>query len=600
MWRAVLLHRARSHYSQPSSLWAAMLVGSTATVTAISWTRTTNCEQTATSAEPEGVSKSRSKKPRRQQLLSFTADQVAQRNGRGDHAETWITYKDKVYDITTFIKEHPGGDMIRDAAGGPIENYWAYWAYHTALARPIDTLQQYEIGSLIVKEEDNDNDEDKDNHDDDDDDDVEEAMYSQDPDRNVSKSHGQRELLKRPWNSETSPEKLQTFYTPVESFYVRNHAPVPDLQEEDDDSSENYNLSIQLVLPEDDDFKKDTDKNNNSSSLDLDLRTLQQRYPTVTITSVLQCAGNRASDMIQVAPTAFSTTPFRHIQTGMMGNATWTGVKLRQVLMDKFPQLGHFQFADTHGDTEYHVEFQGVDQYSTSVPLKRIMDPTADVLLAWECNGQPLTRDHGYPLRVFLPGIAGARSVKWLHSIIIQPKESTSCFSQTYYKDVHGQSIQELPMQCFLTEKQVVVVVEDKSSSSGAAAAAAAHDDDNNSNNNHAATAKEVITVKGIAWGGGSGVGIASVQVSADQGKTWQTAKLVEPRRRKDASSRNWSWVLFEATLTSTCTLPICTTTEGEEERPTVICRAIDKKGRMQPEKSWNPKGYLSNSWHKL
>lgn len=42
------------------------------------------------------------------------------------------------------------------------------------------------------------------------------------------------------------------------------------------------------------------------------------------------------------------------------------------------------------------------------------MDPRGDVILAYEMNGQPLSRDHGFPVRVIVPGVVGARNVKWL------------------------------------------------------------------------------------------------------------------------------------------------------------------------------------------
>ncbi|KAF5951498.1 hypothetical protein HYC85_009442 [Camellia sinensis] len=89
-----------------------------------------------------------------------------------------------------------------------------------------------------------------------------------------------------------------------------------------------------------------------------------------------------------------------------------------------------------------HVEFVSVDMckeekggpYKASIPLIQSTNSEADVLLAYEMNGELLNRDHGYPLRVVVPGVTGARSVKWLDSINIIGEECQGFFMQRDYK----------------------------------------------------------------------------------------------------------------------------------------------------------------------
>jgi sulfite oxidase len=100
-----------------------------------------------------------------------------------------------------------------------------------------------------------------------------------------------------------------------------------------------------------------------------------------------------------------------------------------------------------------HVIFTGLDhdgekQYIVSIPLQKAMDVDGDVLLAFEMNGEELPINHGFPLRVIVPGnsrmisihyanylgICGARSVKWLKSIHVGREESQSEWQQKDYK----------------------------------------------------------------------------------------------------------------------------------------------------------------------
>ena len=72
--------------------------------------------------------------------------------------------------------------------------------------------------------------------------------------------------------------------------------------------------------------------------------------------------------------------------------------------------------------------------YGASIPIGKAMDPRADVILAYEMNGEPISCDHGYPIRAIVPGVVGARNVKWLGKIIISKEESPSQWQRGDYK----------------------------------------------------------------------------------------------------------------------------------------------------------------------
>ena len=124
------------------------------------------------------------------------------------------------------------------------------------------------------------------------------------------------------------------------------------------------------------------------------------------------------SEMGAVAPVAgVPWTP------GAIGNASWTGVSLAAVLRacgaEHHPSL-HVAFACA--DT---CELEGKRfNYGASIPIEKAM--TQAVLLAWAMNGETLTPENGYPLRVVVPGYAGVRSPKWLTAFTVQDAPSDS------------------------------------------------------------------------------------------------------------------------------------------------------------------------------
>lgn len=161
----------------------------------------------------------------------------------------------------------------------------------------------------------------------------------------------------------------------------------------------------------------------------------------MNVRCALQCAGNRRRELVSATGKAVKGLAWG---SGACGNATWSGVWLRDILL----AAGLINRQGTTSDSSalsnelvarLHVAFEGADGvkehnfkegYGSSIPLSRCLavdntccdDPAglAGVLLATKMNGEPLTRDHGAPMRIVVPGVIGARSVKWLRKITVQ------------------------------------------------------------------------------------------------------------------------------------------------------------------------------------
>lgn len=218
------------------------------------------------------------------------------------------------------------------------------------------------------------------------------------------------------------------------------------------------------------------------------------------------------------------------------------------------------------------------------MPLETALSEKSQILLATKMNDEPLLPDHGYPVRVIIPGTAGARSVKWVHRIYLSPEESKSHWQRQDYKGFNpstdwdhvdysqSESIQEMPVQSAILSPVNGQTVDCDDGDDGGA----------------------VVEMSGYAWSGG-GRRIIRVDVSPDGGKTWQVAELGEGSEQPNG--RAWAWTQWSATVR----WPSGSSDEKTETQ--LICKAIDSSYNVQPDSFsgiYNRRGVLSNAWHRI
>lgn len=420
---------------------------------------------------------------KRPDLPTFRAEEVSKHD---TEKSFWVTYKNGVYDVTSFLPSHPGGDQIMNAGGLSIEPFWNVYGMHKT-QEVYALLECYRIGNL---------------HEDDIVDHTDEELWVKEPSRD------KRLIVKtaKPFNAEIPP-KLQVAYfdTPNELFYVRQHMPVPEL----DSSRHRVKVTI---------------KNGSVRSKEFSLQQLQM-FPKATIRAALMCAGNRRSEMNE------QVKPVKGIswQGGAISNAVWEGVFLRDVLV--------YCGVDTQNTVGKHVIFTGSDidatgeNFSTSIPLQQALNPNSRIVLATSMNGRPLPPDHGHPLRVVVPGAPAVRSVKWLESITVSHDESSSHWHQKDYRSFNASKTWETADFASAPPIYSLPVT--------SAICDPAHGDTVPVRNGS-------VEIRGYAYSGG-GAKILRVDISPDCGKTWVQA---EEMQSDDAPpQQHYGWTLWTARI---------------------------------------------------
>ncbi len=323
--------------------------------------------------------------------------------------------------------------------------------------------------------------------------------------------------------------------TPVERFYVRNHGPIPKVDWGP------FRVRIEGLV---------------RKPLDLTLAQLRDQFANEEVAATLTCAGNRRLEM-----NAIRAVPGVQWDAGAIGHGKWMGPALWRVLAAAEPAA-----------EARHVWFEGLDSirerdgsvapFGGSVPIARALAHDQPAMLAHALNGQPLSPEHGFPLRTVVPGYIGARSVKWLVKIVVSDVASPNHYMAEAYKVVSTDSPSELARTEPIYEFPLNAAI--CSPAAGANLKAGR------------------VAVRGYCLPPGDGRSmIAKVEVSADGGRTWRAARV-----DGDSSPNCWSrWTAaFELTA-------------GDHE---LVVRATDSQGQVQPERAlWNLKGYLHNAWHR-
>ncbi|UGY02368.1 sulfite dehydrogenase [Bradyrhizobium quebecense] len=244
-----------------------------------------------------------------------------------------------------------------------------------------------------------------------------------------------------------------------------------------------------------------------------------RRFPSQSRIHFLECSGNP----VYTKPYGKTASDL----VGLLSCAEWTGVPLKTVLDEAGLQAG-----------AKWIVAEGADAaaLTRSIPIEKCLD---DAMLVYSQNGERLRPQQGYPLRLLLPGFEGNMNVKWLRRLKVVAEPAYSREETSKYTD---------PMPDG-TSREFTFYMEAKSIIT-------------RPSGGQKLTTHGFHEITGIAWSGHGK--IKSVEISLDEGKSWQQAELQEPvlTRALTRFRLPWHW----------------------DGTPAVIqSRAIDETGYVQP-----------------
>ncbi|BGP04219.1 hypothetical protein JCM10049v2_000017 [Rhodotorula toruloides] len=373
---------------------------------------------------------------------------------------------------------------------------------------------------------------------------------------------------KHPLNAE--PHLTELFdaglITPNELHYVRNHGSVPRILWE-----------LHRV-----DVEVDRDLGlGPGARLSLSMDDIKDDFEAVSFPVYLACDGNRRKELNMIRKgKGFNWG------AGAVGCAYWKGALLRDVLASAgiVPDEVDAQLQSR----QLWVNFAGQDElsegtYETCIPLAYAMNSHNDVLLAYEMNGVNLPPDHGYPVRLVVPGFVGGRCVKWLRRIWITERENSSHYH--------------------IWDNRVVPAFVRSADEDDPIAHTMFHHPDTKCNEQNlnsvivrpehgetvsfgSAAGRRSYRVQGYAYDGG-GLEVQRVEVSLDGGDEWLYCMRTFPDQPVRHGTKFWTWLHWHVDVDMAQLL----------NAKSITVRAFNSTKNTQPERPvWNIMGMMNNS----
>lgn len=332
-----------------------------------------------------------------------------------------------------------------------------------------------------------------------------------------------RTVQERPFNAESPLAILTQIPTPTRLFYVRSNFDIPSLDRA------GWRLRVTGAVQHEREF----------SWPEL------QEFARSEALVLLECAGNGRRRMVPV-PSGVAW------DLGAVSCAFFNGIALAHVLKSCGAAPDAVEVLFTGAD-QGEVEPGRTVSFQRSLPIAKAFDPT--VLLASHMNGEPLTPEHGFPLRLLVPGWYAVSSVKWLLEIRVLEAPFEGHFQTERYVYVDdpvaapNEPVRETRVRALIAEPA-----------------------------DGALLVRGPRWIRGIAWSGAAP--IAAVEVSCDGGNTWENAELGTSLGTAGPTPWKYRW-------------------DAGPGESRLLARAMDSAGNRQPAESiHNRLGYGNNVVH--